>query len=163
MNKQTHPHHYEQIQTDGCYFMVDLSIGEDIALRLGRQHHQMEPYEVNLAYNYAIPNFMRDGGHIREDRCFILKHEQIIAIGLYIMGVRIHTIDYLYRKDGDIHKIGIEESLDLCNYFVKEVLVGSGPATHFVRCDRRGVTLYNPGISDDHEWESFRGYRVKAV
>jgi len=162
MIKQTHPGLYDEIQTDGCYFMVDLSIGEDIALRIGKQHHQFTPEEINLAYDYAIPKFMHDGTEARKNRCYILDHREIVGIGLRLMGFRDFEMEYLYRKDGDQIIIGSELNLDRCNYFVKEVLVGNGPVTHFVRCDRIGVSLYNPGITDDMDWESFRGYLVKV-
>jgi|GEM_PF-4448972 len=162
MNKQTHPQHGEAIQTDGCYFMVDLSIGEDIGYRLGRISRGFTPLEVNLAYHYAIPDFMEDHRQPGESRCYILDHPAIISIGLYIMGFREHSVEYKYRNDAGIQIIGRPDDLDDCNYFVKEVLIGNGPRTHFIRCDRRGVTLYNPGITDDMEWESFRGYKVTA-
>jgi hypothetical protein len=163
MNKQTHPTHFKQIQTDGCYFMVDLSIGEDAGFRSGMLIKQFSPTEINLAYQYAIPDFMKSGRDIRKNRCYILSHEELIGIGLRLAGFRYFEVEYKYRKDGDEFKIGNESQLLVCNYFVKEVLIGKGPKTHFIRCNQKGITLYNPGISDSKSWVSFRGYLVKIL
>lgn len=163
MIKQTHPGLLKNIQTDGCYFMVDLSIAEDISQRYSNRHIAMTPIEVITAYRYAVPDYMKNYGDKNENNCYILNHPQVIGIGLHIMGFREFDVKYLYRKDKGAQWFGDDQSILECNYFVKEVITDKQGKTHFVRCDIRGQTLYNPGTTDGNEWWSFRGYKVTVL
>lgn len=156
MIKQYHEGLYSPIQTDGCFFMDDLSISEDLAMLSDGKHSAFSVPMVNRAYDYCIPKFMRDGGDEEKNRCYILDHVEVVRVGLYIMGLPYHHIEYLYRSDYD--RMNNPALLARCNYFIKEVRYGKG--SHFVRCNRSGFTLYNSGNTDGVDWLSLRGFLV---
>lgn len=159
MNKQYFPKHIEPIRTDGCHFMVDLSFGESLRQRIDHDAPDMTPDEVNHAYHYAIPDYMEDYREPEKSRCYILSHEEIIAIGLRIMGFRNFNVEYLYRRDGNTYIIGNEAALFRCNFFVKKIPYKS--SGHFIRCYMNGITDYNPGNTDSMDILSLRGFLVK--
>ena len=162
MVKQTHSDLYTGIQTDGCLFMVDLSIGNDIAIRHGWQPNIMTPEEINIAHDYAVPLWMNDHGTVEKNRCYINDHVEIIELGLRIMGFRDFTVNYAYREDYGRLRMGDPSILKHCNYFVKRIRKPQSDITHFLRCDIHGNTLYNPGVSDAKNYDSFRGFIVRV-
>jgi len=111
-------------------------------------HDELMPLEVKRAYDYAVPKFM-------DADCYVKDHEEIIRIGLYILGQRFATAYYMFREDGDVLKYGTKAE---CNYYIS--LLDCGSFKHFVRTDRQGKILYNPGRSTGPRI-SLRGYCVK--
>ena len=110
---------------------------------------ELMPLEVKRAYDYAVPKYM-------DADCYVKDHEEIIRIGLYILGQRFALAQYSFREDGDMLIFGGDKGL--CNYFIS--LLDCGSFKHFVRTDRQCQILYNPGRSTGPRI-SLRGYCVK--
>jgi hypothetical protein len=149
--KQYHKDLMDEIKTDGCLFRTLQNFSEVLL------HRPMAPVEINVMHRYAVPDFMKDGGHIKADRCYILNHEEIIRLGFLMAGVINRNIIYAYRRDGEemkIHKAELKE----CNFFAAKVSLPGG-GYHFYRSDQIGNVLWNPGRSTGPV-VSIRGYIV---
>ena len=136
-----------QVRTDGCLLLCLLSFSEG--------ERTFSHGDVSRAFRYLTPHYMLDGEHVRQDRCYILNHEEVIRCGFYLMGNPDGRVEYAYRKDGDNFVIGDESALDKCTHFVKKVKIPEG--YHFIRTNCRWMTTFNPGESEG-EIVSWRGY-----
>ena len=146
----------EEIQTDGCLFLSLASIAEEAA---GIPFE--DPEEIERAYQYAMPNYMRDGGASHKNRCYINSHEDVLRVFLHVLGIRKPAAcEYLYRFDYEtaFYAVGSSSTKWRCTHYVKKVSYGVG-GSHFLRCTVDGESLYNPGQTDG-EPLSLRGYRV---
>lgn len=147
----------DEIQTDGCLFFTLLSIAEDASSRSFE-----DPEEIELAYQYAMPNFMLDGGEVYKNRCFINNHPAIIRIGLHILGIRKAEIGYLYRSDlTEADNPGSDPAMkDRCQYFAMKIIKPGG-GYHHLRSTYDRKPGYNPGRTENDDIVSLRGYRVE--
>ena len=162
MIKLSEPGLLEGIRKEGCAFLCDLSIAENVLSNISPTEPGLSVNEINSAYLYAAGVFLK---HVHTDKtpaCYVWDHEEVIRIGLYLVGFRNHRVRYRYRKDGDLLVIGQYADVMKCNYFIKQIRVPSSGETHFIRCDIQGNTLYNPGVTDSDRWESFRGFSVSV-
>lgn len=147
-----------EIQTDGCLFMCLGSIVEEAS---GIPFE--DPDEIERAYQYAIPNYMRDGGAVRKNRCYINSHPDLLRVFFHVLGIRKPSmVVYAYRYDFETGRyvVGGSSSKWQCNYFVKKVRYGT-EGGHFLRCTVDLDSLYNPGRTDNDDILSLRGYVVK--
>ena len=154
-NSDCHPY----IQTDGCLFMSLLDIPCDWCKARCQPplKNELTVSEINKAYWYAIPQFMRNGDIDQKSRCYILNHPEIIRIGFYILSKRNMFIQYLYRDDEDPDKSFGD--IKGCNYFITEIRLPS--FHHFYRSDADNNVIYNPGRSFSNDVVSTRGYRIE--
>ena len=141
-----------EIQTDGCLFMSLLDIACDVA------HRDMDPEAVNRIYMYVVPHWMKDGGHVMSDRCYVLDHTAIIRAGLDWFGLHDWGIEYKYRRDGDIIKMGAASDWLRCNYWITKIKLPT--FSHFYRSGPDSTERYNPGISMSNHVLSLRGYNL---
>ena len=153
-NADCHPY----IQTDGCLYMSLLDIPCDWCKAKCRPaRNDLTVAEINRLYWYAIPQFMKNGDTDKNNRCYILNHEEIIRLGFYILGKRTMFIQYAYRDDADPQKsFG---TIDKCNYFITEIELPS--FHHFYRSDADNTVIYNPGRSYSEKVVSTRGYIIE--
>lgn len=156
--KQYSPNMPRSVVTDGCFYMDLLDIGWSFANRVIGPVDEPTVQEVRRIYKWVIPDFMRDGGNTKKNRCFIEAggHVEIIRAMVNICQIRDIKIEYRYRKDYDDMIIGKEYDYDRCNYFLHELDCES--YTHFVHVDRDGQLLYNPGRSFSEKIISVRGF-----
>ena len=143
---------YEEIQTDGCLFMSLLDIA------CADTYRDLRPEDVNRLYKYVTPWWMRDGGHVKADRCYVLEHEPIIRAAFDFFGHHDMQIVYRYRRDGDEQIMGVEKDLNVCNYWITKIRLPG--FSHFYRSRRDGEPVYNPGVSMSHDIMSVRGYSI---
>jgi len=141
-----------QVQTDGCLFLTLLKFAEDYT------NQRFTKKEIDIAYKYAIPDYMKDDKHDFEDRCFILDHEAIIELGLRMLGIRSPRALYLFRRDGDIQKIGNMADIWRCNFYAARIKLPT--FSHFYQSDQSGAMVWNPGISINDKITSIRGYKI---
>lgn len=138
---------HSEIDVSGCLFLIDLKVGADAAGR------SLSAKDVRLAYEYAVPKFMRED-------CFINDHVEIIRIGHILAGGSPWTpISYLHRTDGESLIIN-DGKLGECNYFVAGVPYPNDPdGKHFIQTGRMKNIIWNPGKTFG-KIVTFRGYRI---
>lgn len=147
---------YDAISTDGCLFRSLQAIAETaIGVALTED-------EIKRAFHYAIPDYMEDHRNVGNDRCYILKHEEIIRVAFYILGYRYVSIEYKYRKDDVKMIIGTHRDFYSCNYWIGKCLLDSG-GSHFYLSNLIGNVTWNPHVAISEKLTSLRGYRIKIL
>ena len=156
---------YDAIITDGCLYRGLLKGAEKMTGR------QLSLDEIKSAFHYAVPDFMEDHRHPEQDRCFIkwtdkhIGHEEIIRIGLYILGERNVKVKYRARVDmAAPHNniiIGRPGSLDACNFFISKCKTPKG--AHFYESNIAGGLVWDPGQSYTDKLLSIRGFEIRIL